>query len=155
MLKSDTPTSVNRRQWLFQGALHTAGLLSACCGLTHCHASEDTAAAEKAVTDFHAKLDLGGFHTIYAESDPLLKQNTPEPKLVTFLEAVHRKLGVVKKTTRTGWNFNTSTSGTDVTLTYHTTFAEGEGTERFSYRIHGGRPSLLGYRINSNEMMIK
>jgi hypothetical protein len=40
-----------------------------------------------------------------------------------------------------------------VTLNYQTQFASGSGTEQFVYRT-GAAPALLGYRINSTDLVV-
>jgi hypothetical protein len=44
---------------------------------------------------------------------------------------------------------------TTVVSVYASKFAEGEATETFAYRIADDRAELLGYRIDSFDMLIK
>jgi hypothetical protein len=74
---------------------------------------------------------------------------------VALLEAVHRKLGELKSADKQNWNINFHTSGTFVTLTYKTSYSEGDAAEQFVYRIDGGAASLAGYHINSNALILK
>jgi hypothetical protein len=81
-----------------------------------------------------------------------MKAATPKASFVRFLDAVHRKLGAVKEAKSQGWGVNYNTSGGTVTLTYQTQFANGSGTEQFVYRT-GSAPALLGYHINSTDLI--
>jgi len=40
-----------------------------------------------------------------------------------------------------------------ITITYKTEFEKGSGTETFTYAISSGTALLLGYRINSNDLL--
>jgi hypothetical protein len=68
---------------------------------------------------------------------------------------VHRKLGVVASSDRQTWNVNYNTSGSYVTLTYRTKYAEGEATEQFVYRLESDKALLSGYHISSNALILK
>jgi hypothetical protein len=121
--------------------------------LAGCSAGKDEAAAEQAVTHFHQLLDAGQSEAIYDAATPEMKANAPKADFIRFLDAVHRKLGVVKEAKQQGWGVNYNTGGGTVTLSYQTRFANGSGTEQFVYRT-GAAPALLGYRINSTDLIV-
>jgi opacity protein-like surface antigen len=121
--------------------------------LAGCSAGKDAAAAEQAVTHFHQQLDAGQFDAIYDASAPELKAVTPKAAFLRLLDAIHRKLGAVKGATSQGWGVNYGTGGGTVTLNYQTQFARGSGTEQFVYRT-GSAPTLLGYHINSTDLIV-
>jgi opacity protein-like surface antigen len=123
--------------------------------LSACSSPADMAAAEQEVPKFHGDLDQGRFVEIYAGSADDLKKVTTQEDFVALLEAVHRKLGDTKSSSKQNWNVNFHTSGTFVTLTYKTVYAEGEAAEQFVYRIEGQSALLVGYHINSNALIIK
>ncbi len=133
------------RKFLIVGA--ATGLLAGCS------AGKDEAAAEQAVTHFHQLLDAGQYESIYDASTPEMKASAPKPSFVRFLDAVHRKLGAVKQAKQVGWGVNYNTGGGTVTLNYETQFANGSGTEQFVYRT-GSAPALLGYHINSTDLVV-
>jgi hypothetical protein len=47
-----------------------------------------------------------------------------------------------------------STSGAVVTISQSTTLERGSGVETFIYRIAGTEAVLMGYHIDSNDMLI-
>jgi len=56
---------------------------------------------------------------------------------------------------RQGFFENFNTSGTQVRLTYSTKFAAGNGQEEFVWVKNGDGFTLLGYHINSMELITK
>lgn len=120
-----------------------------------CSMSADSALAEQAVPKFHEQLDSGRFDVIYAESGDELKKVTTQQDFVALLDAVHRKLGNVKSSDKTGWQVNYQTSGSFVTLGYKTTFDGGGAQEQFVYRLQDKSAVLVGYNINSNALIVK
>lgn len=123
--------------------------------LAGCSVSADTAAAEAGVPTFHQLLDAGQFVEIYEQSSDDLKKSTTQQDFVALLEAVHRKLGNTKSSDKQGWNINYHTSGTFVTLTYKTVYAEGDAAEQFVFRMQGKAAMLVGYHINSTALILK
>lgn len=121
--------------------------------LAGCSAGKDEAAAEQAVVQFHRQLDAGQFEAIYDASGPDMKASTPKASFIRFLDAVHRKLGAVKGTKAQGWGVNYTNGVGSVTLNYQTQFASGSGTEEFVYRT-GTTPTLVGYHINSTDLVV-
>src|SRR6266568_3611894 len=84
---------------------------------------------------------------------------TAETDFSALLGAMHRKLGRVVSTTQTGV-FSQDRAGTDISgsfisFTYETTFADGSGTEKFNWRVDGKQVRLVGYNINSNALILK
>ena len=120
-----------------------------------CSFSADADLAEAKVPEFHALLDAGDAHAIYAASADDLKKSVSERDFVAFIDAIHRKLGPVKSMEKPAWQSSHMPGGTFVTLTYKTQFSEGEATERFVYRIVGDQATLAGYNINSLALITK
>lgn len=84
-----------------------------------------------------------------------MRQTTKQADFQKMLKAVHRKLGNVEGSKQVGWNANTGTSGSSVTVTTETTFERGSGTEQFVFEKGADQPlKLAGYTINSQEMML-
>lgn len=117
--------------------------------------SADTALAEAAVPDFHQALDSGQFDQLYEDGADELKQAVQRQDFVALLDAVHRKLGDVSSSTKSGWNVNYHTSGTFVTLTYDTAFSQGKATEQFVFKLSDSKALLVGYHINSNDLVAR
>lgn len=122
--------------------------------LTSCQAAEDTDAAEVAVESFHRDYDAGRFAAVFKRSGTQLKEITPRPQFLAFMTATRDKLGAVKSTMQTGWNVNYDTGGGQVTLTYQTVFANGEGTETFVYDT-ASPPRLIGYNVNAPALVVR
>jgi hypothetical protein len=113
------------------------------------------AIAEPAVKIFHAQFNDENYSVIYAAATDALHKVTPESKLTDLLAAVHRKLGKVVSTTNTGWKANSKNLQTQVVLVQTTVFEHGTGTETFTFSIADGKAKLLGYFINSNDLILK
>jgi len=130
-------------------AVLLAGMVSGCS------MSEDTAKAEPGVQAFHQQLDAGRFVQIYDDASDDLKQASQKEDFVALLEAVHRKLGNTRSSAKQGWKVDYHTSGTFVTLQYHTVYEEGAADETFVFRLQGDAVSLAGYFVNSNALILK
>src|ERR1051325_2206086 len=117
-----------------------AALATALLVIYGCSVSGSTTAAEAAGPRFHRMLDEGGLAEIYAASSEELKGATTQQDFVSLLDAVHRKLGKTKSSTKQGWNINYHTSGTFVTLAYKTSYEQGEADEQFIFRMQANVP---------------
>lgn len=69
--------------------------------------------------------------------------------------AVQRKLGKVTQTANAGFNVRTFNLTTSVVLTQTTTYEQGTGTETFTFQMEGDKAVLIGYNINSKELVLK
>lgn len=114
-----------------------------------CSFTKGKAHAERAVEKFHRQFNAAQYNEIYRQGDVKFKEAVTEDEFTEVLEAVHRKLGAVEKTTLTGWRVNATPMGTIATVGYDTQFVEGKGTEQFSFLISGEQASLLRYDVNS------
>ena len=123
--------------------------------LVSCNPIKSSHLAEAGVVQFHTQLDKGEFTNIYKATHPDFKKVSDEKSFTELLSAIHRKLGPVRTTEKASWNVNSHNLKTNVVLTYSTKFAEGTGTETFTYRIDGAKAVLLGYHINSQELITK
>lgn len=105
--------------------------------------------AEPAIENFHAQFNAKQFGEIYNQADDEFKKSVSEKEFLEFLEAVHRKLGTVTKSTPMGLNVNTTTSGTFTAVTCEVEFSDGKGTEQFVFRIADDKAFLYNYNVNS------
>lgn len=128
----------------------TAAAMLAGCGIKESY--EQTGAE---VAQFHKALDSENYEVIWKTASPGMRKASSQEQLTKLLEAVHRKLGKVKESKQVGWNSNTTTEGSFVTVTMQTTFERGAGTEAITF-IKGDddRLSLVGYNIQSQDMMV-
>jgi len=83
------------------------------------------------------------------------KGATTEKKFLEFIGAVQRKLGKVTQTTNTGFNVRSFNFITTVVLTQNTTFERGTAVEVFTFQMNGDKAVLVGYNINSNDLILK
>jgi hypothetical protein len=120
--------------------------------LTSCGAVQDMDAADAQVTAFHRNFDRERFGPLWDRSSPTLKGVTAEEDFIALMTQLRTKLGVVKSSERTGFNVNYATGGSQVTLTYRTTFANGEGTETFIYDTEEP-PRLMGWHVVSPALL--
>lgn len=127
----------------------------ALCLLAGCGAKQEIADAERAVVQFHQRLDGGEFNTIYNEADPRFQTASPQTEFLPFITAVHTKLGNVVTASRQGFFLNATTSGLQVRLNYSTKFAGGDAQEQFVWSQNGEKLQLLGYHVNSMALIIK
>jgi hypothetical protein len=118
-----------------------------------CSAGQDKAIAEGGVARFHQMLDAGRYHDVYAGAADEFRQSGSEEAATRFMTLVHDRLGAVRRADQRGWRVNFATGGSVVSLSYSTEFASGRGTEDFVFRVRGGSPSLVGYHINSMDLM--
>jgi len=112
-------------------------------------------AGEQGVAEFHKLYNDGKFKEIFDASHAALKTATPETKFLEFLSAVQRKLGKVTQTANAGFNVNTFNLTTRVVLNQNTTFEQGNATEVFTFEMNGEKAVLVGYNINSTELILK
>jgi hypothetical protein len=130
-------------------ALAIAGL-SGCTGML-----KGKQAGENAIAEFHKLYNEGKLVEIYAATTADFKKATTEKQLVDLLAAIQRKLGKVKESTNAGFNVNTFNLTTRIVLNQQTTFEQGSGTEVFTFEMNGDNAVLLGYNINSNDLITK
>ena len=128
-----------------------AGLVA----LGGCSFGKDVPVAEKAAHAFHAQLNAGQFAAIYTGGGAELKAVTKQADMVALLDAVHRKLGAFKSGKTQGWNDNVTTDGHMITLNYAAVYQNGGADEQFVYRLTGGQTQLVGYHVNSNQLILR
>lgn len=121
--------------------------------LTACTQSANTKAAENEVTRFHAEMAGKDSAQIYSRADPQLQAVTSADQFNKLIDAVATKLGPVKESKLQSWRVNVGTGGSTVILAYDTQFTKGKGQETFVYSS-GEAPKLIGYNINSNDMLV-
>jgi hypothetical protein len=108
--------------------------------------------AEMGVATFHQMLDAERYADIYEATDDLFKNASTSTQFTGILQAVHKKLGVVRSASQTEFYSREQTGtngGSFVSLTYDTEFFEGHATEAFNWRVTGGKVRLAGYNIQS------
>jgi hypothetical protein len=120
------------------------------CGFT-----KDKPAAEAAIAKFHEIYNQGKLDDIWNSADPQFRTASTKQKYDEFLGAVQRKLGKATSTSNKGWNINTFNSRTTVSMVQQTAFEKGQGTESFVFSVSGTNALLLGYNIQSMDLITK
>jgi hypothetical protein len=131
-------------------------LIFAASALTGCgKLTEGKAAGQKAVTDFHALYNEGKVEDIWKQADPQFRSITTKQKYDDLMEAVQRKLGKVVSTSNNGWQVRSFNLKTTVLLAQSTAFEHGHGTESFTFALNGTNAVLVGYNIQSMDLITK
>ena len=112
-------------------------------------------AAEQSVADFHKLYNDGKFTEIYSAGHSKFKGSTTEKQFLEFIGAVQRKLGKVTQTANAGFNVRAFNFTTTVVLNQNTTFEQGTGMETFTFEMDGEKAVLVGYNINSKDLILK
>jgi len=115
--------------------------------------TEGKAAGEKAVEKFHAQFNEEKYDEIYDQSAKEFKDSDTKENIIKFLQAVHRKLGAVGKTSSQSWHVNTTLTGKVITMSYETEFEKDKGTESFTFFMNGEDAQLAGYHINAKKLI--
>jgi hypothetical protein len=135
----------------FAPLLTFAVLFFAGCGDT----IDGKSIAEPQVVRFHERLTARQFDEIYSSAGSELKKAVAKEKLTELLAAIDRKLGHLKSSKETNWNVQTFNLRTTVVLVQESEFERGTATETFTYVVTDRKPELVGYSINSWDMLVK
>ena len=112
-------------------------------------------AAERAIAEFHGEYNAGDFTKIYNDSADEFKNATTQDQLNELLSAISRKLGHETSSTNTSWRTGNFNLVTTVEMQQDTKFEHGSATETFTYKMDGERAVLVGFNINSNDLITK
>ena len=131
-------------------AMVFAMLLVSCGGFT-----KGKATAEKAIVQFHNSFNQGKLDDIWNTAGSQFRAASAKQKYDDFMGAVQRKLGKVTTTSNAGWNIKSFNLKTTVFMTQQTVFEHGQGTESFTFSIDGTNAVLVGYNIQSMDLITK
>lgn len=112
-------------------------------------------AAELAVDKFHSQMNAGAYNEIYSAASDEFKRATQLADWTALLNAVRRKLGTVVQAKQTSVHATSGTFGDSVSQTYSTHFSDGDATELFNWAIRDSRALLVGYRIESQQLITR
>ncbi len=139
-------------------AIRFALPLATCALVAGCSFGDFTAGrgeGEKGVTSFHALLNDGRFDEIYDGASDEFRGATARKRFAELLGAVQRKLGKVTGTENKGWRVNSRNLQTYVELAQATRFDRGEAQESFVFVVRGGKATLIGYNIQSQDLIVR
>jgi hypothetical protein len=111
--------------------------------------------AEPKIAVFHDQLNAGLYEQIFTEASDEFRNAAPKEKIMALFTAIETKLGKVTSSSITSWKVNTYNFSTIVMLVADTKFEHGNGTETFTYGVSGDKAKLVGYYINSLDMMTR
>ncbi len=131
--------------------LSALGVLAACNPM---EMSRAHSAADDAVTGFHAQYNAGRFGEITSAVGDEFPAGDRD-KFEQLLAAVRRKLGNETSTKNQGWNVRSMNLRTNVQLVQATTFERGSGVETFAFVVSEGKARLVGYNINSQDLILR
>ena len=121
--------------------------------LAACNPFAQAEGAREQVDLFHERLNAGNDKAIWTNAGAEFREATSQEDFARLLGTIHKSLGDAGETSQAGMRVNTNTQGTFTTLQMETTFERGKGLETFMFRGSGDSLQLIGYNINSPEMM--
>jgi hypothetical protein len=128
-------------------------LAVALLSLAGCAGNDSKQQAQAAIDVFHGQLNRGDFDAIWNGADEAFRKAAGRDSYDKFLGAVYRKLGRALHTTTNSWSVNSFNLHTSMMLVQHTEFEHGSGTETFTFAVSGNGVTLLGYFIQSMELV--
>jgi len=106
--------------------------------------------SDDAVRHFHSQLDSQAYGDILRDSDEAFQNSANHDETTKFLAGVHSKLGPSRGFARTNISVASTTNGTFITVTYQSTYDQGNAVETFTWRKAGSGLKLVSYGVNSN-----
>ncbi len=111
--------------------------------------------AEQAILDFHALYNQGNIDEIWNDAAPEFRTASNRQKYDDFMGAMQRKLGRVTSSSNSKWNIQTFNLKTTVSMVPKTEFENGQGMEAFIFTMDGPNAVLLGYNIQSMDLVTR
>jgi hypothetical protein len=131
-------------------------LIIPCLSLTGCgEMVKGKSVAQPQIEIFHHQLASKQFEEIYSGSSDEFRRAAPQEKMIELFSAIDRKLGPVKSSATTSWNVRTFNFKTTAVIVRSTKFEHGSGIETFTFRVSGDKAVLMGYHINSLDLITK
>jgi len=127
---------------------------AASLALAACNPVAKINGGESQVERFHAAYGRGDRDALYAMTGPQFRATTTRPQFDSLIDVVSVRLGPVRSSERTGFNVNTTTSGTYTTIVMTTHFAKGDGEENFVFTGDGDAMILEGWHVTSPNLML-
>ena len=121
--------------------------------LAACNPVAQAEGAREQVDLFHERLNAGNEKAIWTNAGAEFREATSQGDFARLLGTIHKSLGDAGETSQVGVRVNTNTQGTFTMLQMDTQFEKGRGLETFVFRGSGDSLELVGYNINSPEMM--
>jgi hypothetical protein len=116
--------------------------------LAACNKDQDTSQVDSAVELFHQRLATGDDDAIYRDAGPEYQHSIDVEMNRRFLGQIRRVRGMPGSVTRTAYSVTNNSGGAIVNAEYKVSYANGEATETFIWRLTEGKATLLGFTIN-------
>lgn len=128
----------------------------ACFAVTGCgDKPKHQAAAESQAAIFHQQFNDEDLAAIVTTAHPEMVEESSESEITQFLGDKRAKLGKVTGSKTVNYGIRTMNAVTKVVLVRETTFENGKGTEKFTFRIQNDKALLRGYRITEVDLSSK
>jgi hypothetical protein len=109
--------------------------------------------AQQAVVTFHQRLNRSDYGSIWGSTGQAFRDVTHEDQFDRLLNAVHTRLGAVKSSEDSGWRVNYTNNGVFKLIDRRTSFEKGKGEESFVFQVKDEGLQLVGYHINSMQLL--
>lgn len=128
------------------------GVLLLCLAVEGCHVNagyrvEDQKAAEKAIAEFHARVNSGDFEKIYAEADDAMKRAGSKDQLIAAMGETRNKLGAFQSVMDSKINVIIG-APVQVRAAYNSHFQKGDATELFTFVKRDNSLRLAFYNVS-------
>jgi hypothetical protein len=112
--------------------------------------------AQKQTQAFHDAMKVGNWAQMYADADPTMREKATQQQFTTLMSAVQHKLGDPVSFKQVNFRINTTTNGIFLSSVCETVFSkDAKGTESFVWRADGDKYRVVGYHINSEELITR
>lgn len=128
-------------------ALFAMALLAACNPL----AAPDEAKQE--IASFHKQYNAGQDEKIWKNFGPEFHAVTPRKDWENMLLIVRNTLGKNTSSSQSGINHQATPNGRYLAITMDTQFERGRAMETFTFSGSGENQRLIGYHVNSDEVL--
>jgi predicted Zn-dependent protease len=123
------------------------------CSLTLCgcvNANDARAQADAATARFHEQFNSRDFAAIHAAAGPEFKKASTAPQLEASLESYRSQLGPFQRLVQSNeWVLSRTSTGSLITMTHESAFANGYAREAFAWRVEGTNATLVKYTLDN------
>jgi hypothetical protein len=127
----------------------------ACLAATGCgDRIKSNAAAESQAVIFHQQYNNEDLAAIVTTAHPDMLKSSSESEIAERLGVIRGKLGKATRSKTIECGERTTDAGTTVVLVQNTTFENGKGREKLTFRIQDGKALLVGYEIDSRDLIL-
>ena len=120
-----------------------------------CGGSYNEAVVADEVSMFESRFNEGKFVEIYKNSAKSLQEASSEREFVDLLSAISKKLGRMGEKKLVKWNVNYGPMETIVTYQYDSSFEKGKAVETFRFSVNKDSAKIVGYFINSTDLITR